>query len=192
MANGRVITGYSDPFVAKYTASGTTITYSEGMALARGVSVEINLDTSADNKFYADNEEAENAGTAFGSGTVNIEVDGLKAAARKLIYGLPAATSNWVHYGNSQSVPYVGFGCVVRYMEDGDTTYEPLVLTKIMFNPEGTAAETQEEDIDWQTTELTAAIKRDDSENQDWRLDGTAQATRAAAVGAIKTLFNIT
>lgn len=192
MANGRVITGYSKPYVAVYGASGNTVTYTKGQALARGVGVNIQPDNASDNKFYADNGEAENAGTVFGSGTVTITVDGLKEAARQLIYGLPAASEGWVHYGNTQSVPYVGFGCVVRYMEDGNTTYEPLVLPKIMFAPEGLEAETQEEEIDWQTTELTANIYRDDTENQDWRLDGEAQTTEAAAEGAIKTLFNIT
>lgn len=192
MANGRVITGYSKPYVAVYSASGNTVTYSGGMVLARGVGVSIQPDTASDNKFYADNVEAENAGTVFGSGTVNITVDGLKEEARKLIYGLPAAETGWVHYGNSQSVPFVGFGCVVRYMEDGATTYEPLVLPKIMFAPEGLEAETQEEDIDWQTTELSASIYRDDTANQDWRLDGTAVETEAAAEAAIKTKLGIT
>ena len=70
MANGRVITGYSDPWVATYAASGTTVTYSGAQALGRGVSVAINPDTATDNKFYADNVEAENAGTTFGSGTL--------------------------------------------------------------------------------------------------------------------------
>ena len=192
MANGRVITGYSDPFIAIYSATGTTVTYSGGMPLGRGVSVEISPEDATDNKFYADNAEAENAGSTFGTGTATITVDGLKAAARKAIYGLPTAVDSWVHYGNSQQVPYVGFGCVVRYMEEGATTYEPLVLPKIMFNPEGLSAATQEEEIDWQTTELTASIQRDDTANQDWRLDGTAVETREAAVAAIKTLFNIT
>ncbi len=191
MANGRVITGYSDPWVAKYSNSGTTVTYTEAMPLARGVSVNISPNDATDNKFHADNDEAENAGTTFGSGTVTITVDGLKAAARKLIYGLPAAADGWVHYGNSQSVPYVGFGCIVRYMEDGVTTYEPLVLPKIMFSPEGLEAETQEEEIDWQTTALTATIRRDDTANQDWRLDGEAEETRAEALAAMKAKLGV-
>lgn len=192
MANGRVITGYSDPWVAKYSATGTTVTYSNAQALARGVSVEITPDDASDNKFYADNVEAENAGTTFGSGTATITVDGLKNAARALIYGLAEADqTGWLHYGNTQQVPYIGFGCIVRYMEDGVTTYEPLVLPKIMFNPEPTSAATQEEEIDWQTTELTAQIHRDDTVNQDWRLDGTAQETQAAALAALKTKLGV-
>ena len=77
-------------------------------------------------------------------------------------------------------------------MEDGVTTYEPLILPKIQFTPEGLEAETQEEEIDWQTTELVANIYRDDTTNQDWRLDGTAVATETLAENAIKTKFSVT
>ena len=192
MANGRVITGYSKPWVALYAASGTTVTYSNAMPLGRGVSVNISPDDATDNAFYADNVEAENGGRIFGSGSAAITVDGLKAAARKLIYGLDEAdASGWVHYGEAQVVPAVGFGCVVRYMEDGVTTYEPLVLPKIMFAPEGLEAETQEEEIEWQTTELSAQIYRDDTANKDWRLDGTAQETEALAEQAVKTKLGV-
>lgn len=35
-AAGRVATGFSKPYVAKYSNVGTTISYSEGIQLARG------------------------------------------------------------------------------------------------------------------------------------------------------------
>ena len=41
MAAGRILTGFSLPYVAKYTNSGSTVTYSQGQKLARGVSVSI-------------------------------------------------------------------------------------------------------------------------------------------------------
>lgn len=191
MANGRVIIGYSKPYVAVYTVGTGGVTYSNGQILARGVGVEISPDEASDNKFYADNIVAESAGSVFTGGTATITVDGLKEAARKLIYGLPASTGGWVHYGDSQKVPYVGFGCVVKYMEDGVVSYEPLALPKIMFNHENLSAQTEGEDIDWQTTDLTANIYRDDTANRDWRLDGTAASTEALAEASIKTLFGI-
>lgn len=193
MAAGRVITGYSMPYVALYTAAGGTVTYSSGMRLARGVSVSINPGAGSDNKFYADNIDAETAGSVFTTGTATIEIDGLKSAVRKLIYGLPAAgTDGWVHFGDSQQVPFVGFGCVVRYMEDGVTSYEPLILTKIMFQPEPTEAATQEEDIDWQTTSLTADIFRDDTANHDWKLAADAALeTEAAAAAKVEDILGV-
>lgn len=41
MANGKVITGYSKPYVALYNNNGGTITYTSGMPLARGVDVSL-------------------------------------------------------------------------------------------------------------------------------------------------------
>ena len=81
MAAGRVCTGFSLPYVAKYAASGGTITYSDGQKLARGVSVSIEPESSDDNNFYADNILAESAGTTFTGGDLNLTVDGLLAAA---------------------------------------------------------------------------------------------------------------
>lgn len=187
MANGRVITGFSKPFVALYSASGTTVTYTGGIPLARGVEVQIEPESTDDNRFYADNIVAENEAGTFNGGTATITVDGLKDAANKLIFGLPTADQQgWTNYGNDQAVPYVGFGCVVRCQEEGVVSYVPLVLTKIQFNEATMQAATQEDTIDWQTQELTAQIFRDDTENQVWKKLGAGVATEAAAETAMK------
>ena len=52
MAAGRVRTGFSLPYVALYSATGTVITYSNGQRLARGVSVSIEAEAEDDNIFY--------------------------------------------------------------------------------------------------------------------------------------------
>ena len=65
MAAGKVCTGFSMPYVAKYSATGGTVTYSEAMRLARGVSVEVAPEVGDDNKFYADNIAAETATGTF-------------------------------------------------------------------------------------------------------------------------------
>lgn len=192
MANGRVITGFSKPFVALYSTSGTTVTYTGGIPLARGVEVQIEPESTDDNRFYADNIVAENEAGTFNGGTATITVDGLKDAANKLIFGLPTADQQgWTNYGNDQAVPYVGFGCVVRYQEEGVVSYVPLVLTKIQFNEATMQAATQEDTIDWQTQELTAQIFRDDSANQVWKKLGAGVATEAAAETAMKAALGV-
>ncbi len=200
MANGKVITGFSMPFVALYAAANGTVTYSGGIPLARGVNVSLSVEGASDNDFYADNVKAETDTQAFQSGTVTLEVDGLKEAARKLIAGVTATrsvtvgsgTSNTVifeQYDNTQVVPYVGIGFVVRYMENGVTTYAPVVLTKCKFNPEGLEAATQEEEISFQTSSLEAELMRDDSSTQTWKLIGADQDTEAKAVAAYKAIL---
>lgn len=191
MANGRVITGFSKPYVALYTASEGVVTYSNGQVLARGVEVQVEPEATEDNKFYADNLVAENEAGIFTGGTLTLTVDGLKDAANKLIYGLPAAVDGWYDYDNTQVIPHVGVGFVVRVQEAGAVSYVPMILTKTMFNESGTNAATQEDQIDWQTQELTAQILRDDTAKQCWKKLGEEETTEAAAEAAIKTFLNI-
>ena len=197
MANGRVITGYSMPKVAVYSYASNTVTYTGLMALARGVSVSMDVETSDSSDFYADNVLAESAGGRFTGGTVTLTVDGLKDDARKLIQGLPTETTLTVgsdsvkvlEYDDRQAAPYVGVGFVVRYMENGVTSYVPVVLTKCVFDVDTIEAETQGENIDFQTAELTATIARDDTANHTWRRIGEAQTTEALAEAVIAAML---
>lgn len=192
MAAGKVITGFSKPYVAVYAANEGTVTFSNGQVLARGVEVDISLDSADENIFYADNQEAESDAGRFTSGEITLTVDGLLAAAEKLIMGLPEAdTDGWMHYGDDQNAPNMGIGFIVRYMSDGVTTFAPMVLPKCKFNQIDTSAATQEEEIDWQTTELTATIMRGDDANHNWKYIGADASTEAAAETALKTKLGI-
>ena len=66
-----------------------------------------------------------------------------------------------------------------------------LFFTKASFSVDGLDAATQEEEIEFQTTELEAALMRDDSQHHAWRKIGAEQATEAAAVNVVKALLNI-
>lgn len=193
MAAGKVLTGFSLPYVALYSATNGTVTYSSGQKLARGVSVELEPTVGDNNNFYADNVVAETAGGIMTGGQVTLTVDGLLETAEKLILGLPEAdTNDWYHYGDAMSIPYVGIGFICRYQSEGVVTYTPVVLTKARFQTPSLSAATQEEDIEWQTQELVADLSRDDTSNHDWKLVGEAQTTEALAEGMLKTMFNIT
>lgn len=197
MANGRVCTGFSMPWVALYAATNGTVSYSGGIPLARGVSVSLDVEGASDNDFYADNVLAETDTQLFTGGTVSLTVDGLKEAARKLITGVTTTRSagsggsavEFEVYDDLAAAPYVGIAFVARYMENGVTTYVPYILKKCKFNPEGLEAATQEDEIDWQTEELEATIMRDDSTNHEWKMIGAAQTTEAAAVAAYQEIL---
>ena len=196
-AAGKVCTGFSMPYVAKYSNVGSVVTYSGVMQLARGVSVSLSLDTTDDNVFHADNVSAEAAAAIFAGGTATLTVDGLLAAAEKFILGLPETTKvtageeqvDVSHYGDGMEIPYVGIGFIVRYQSGGVVTYAPVVLTKARFQQPGLDAATQEESIDWQTQELTAMLMRDDTTNHDWKLVGADQSTEAAAEEVLKAIL---
>ena len=196
-AAGKVCTGFSMPYVAKYSNVGSVVTYSGVMQLARGVSVSLSLDTTDDNVFHADNVSSETAAAIFTGGTATLTVDGLLAEAEKFILGLPETTKVTVggdqvdvsHYGDGMEIPYVGIGFVVRYQSGGVVTYAPVVLAKARFQQPGLDAATQEESIDWQTQELTATLMRDDTTNHDWKLVGADQPTEAAAEAVLKAIL---
>ena len=71
-AAGKVCTGFSKPYVAKYAAAGGTVTYSDAQVLARGVEVSLEVESGDANNFYADNIAAETIAGAFTSGTLTL------------------------------------------------------------------------------------------------------------------------
>lgn len=196
-----VTTGFSKPYVAKYNATGKAVTYSGGMSLGRGVSLSLEVETADDNNFYADNVLAESESTNFTSGTATITVDGLENAAATLILGLgptqplqvDEAPVQMQGYGKSMAAPYVGYGCVRRTQMQGKVQYWPYILPKVKFSIPGDEIETSEDQINWQTQELIAAVQRDDTDSANWKLiSEEGMATEAEAEAAVKAFLNIT
>lgn len=193
MANGKVCTGFSKPLVAVYSATGGTVTYSQGQYLARGVEVSIEPEVSDASIFYADNVEAEVVGGQFTGGTVTLTVDGLFQDAEKLIQGLPTAdTDGWLAYNKDQSAPNMGLGFIVRYLSGGVTYYTPIVLPKVVFSPFTSEAATQEDEVDFQTQELEATIMRDDTADMNWKFVGQDCTSEGDALTALMAKLNIT
>lgn len=200
-AAGKVCTGFAKPYVALYSNTGATPAYSGGMQLARGVDVSIEPEVGDTNPFYADNVEAETVPGTFTGGTVTLTVDGLLEAAEKLIFGLPEPeeltydtnkTAKVTTYGDSMKIPYMGLGFIVRYMSDGVESYSTVMLTKVRFQTPTQSAATQEEQIDWQTQELTADLMRDDSASHAWKKVAADVSTEAEAEAILKAMLNIT
>lgn len=196
-----VTTGFSKPYVSKYANTGTTVTYSGGIKLGRGVSLSLDIDTADDNNFYADNAVGETETSQFVSGSATITVDGLEPAAATLIFGLPGTQNVTVGedqvafqpYGAAADPPYLGYGCIRRTMMAGKTQYWPLILPKIRVSIPSEEMATQEDSIDWQTQELSATVLRDDTTANNWKyLSAEGMDTEAEAEAAVKAFLNIT
>lgn len=199
-AAGKVLIGFSKPYVAKYTESGGSVSYSDGQILARGVGVTLSPDSNDDNQFYADNVLAESVGAVFTGGEVTLTLDGLLNGTEKFIFGLPepdsftvttGTTVSMYKYGNTASAPYLGIGYIEKYMQDGTVSYRPTILRKCRFNLPEEGAETQGEEIDWQTREYTARVMRDDTTAQDWKWRGADQTTEAAAENIVRVALGL-
>lgn len=198
MANGRVITGFSFPYVALYGKDANNDPeYSSPQVLARGVDVTIAPDSADNNNYYGDNEIIESVAGVFTGGTLTLNVDGLNETAEALVFGLPAPDTITVdgnsvkayRYGDGMSIPYVGVGFVIRYMSGGVTSYVPVVMHRVKFDIPQTSAATQGESIDWQSQTLTAQIYRDESASKNWKTVYEAQTTEAAAQAVITTVL---
>lgn len=187
-----VTTGFSLPYVAIYSNPQGTNVFSDGAKLARGVSVTVDATVVDDNNFYADNILAETENGIVSGGTLTLTVDGLDPATRKLIYGLPNAVDSWTAYGDEAQIPYVGIGFIRRTMNNGVTNYWAVVFPKCRFAFDGEDASTQEEEISWQTKELTATFMRDDTSSHNWKyVNDTPFASETLAETALKTFLGI-
>lgn len=196
---GKVCIGFSKPYVALYANNAGTITYTQGRKLARGVSVDLSVDTGDDKKFYADDGTAESATGKFKKGTLKLTVDGLHTSAEKMIAGLPTATEFTVgsgtvdayYYGDDQDPPYVGVGHIIHYMAAGTEYWTPIVYLKCKFQNVNINAKTMEEEIDWQTQDLNAILHRADDAKHNWRVLFEDQTSEDAAENVIKAFFSI-
>ncbi len=192
MAAGKVKTGFSKPYVAKYENNNGTVSYTDAQILARGVEVNLEVESGDASNFYADNIVAETVAGQFNGGTLTLTVDGLLQDAEKLILGLAAAGADgFMAYGDNNA-PYLGVGFIVRSLSGGVTYYTPVVVTKCIFNQPTLEAATQEEEIDFKTQELVATIMRDDSADRVWKYVGTDYTTEAAAEAALQTKLGYT
>ena len=203
LAAGQVVTGFSFPVVALYNNEGETVTYTSGMDLARGVSLDPDVATSGDeNIFYANNRSAETAQRRFRNGSISLTVDGLLTAAEKLIMGLGAgaastvtvgqATVNMTDYGEAPQIPYVGIGAVVRSQSNGVEIFRAVVYTKCRFEQFNLPAATEEDDIDWQTTELSAQLSRDDTVKHNWQRVSEPLETELEAYNTVRVILGLT
>ena len=195
MAAGKVVKGYSKPIIAKYSATGGTVSYTDGQLLARGVSQSTSIETADNNDFYADNIVAETETGTFSGGTLSLTVDGLKQNAEKLIMGIATVdtTTGLLAYGDGQKIPDVGYGAVIEYQSDGDTFYTPFILPRVQFSQIDNSANTREDTTDWQTQELSATIKRAEDTNRNWKyIGGDTLTTEKAAENVIRTFFSMT
>lgn len=194
-----VTTGFSKPYIGKYSASGQTVSYSGGMKLGRGVSLSVEVESAEDNDFFADNVIAETETGTMTSATATMTVDGMEDDVAKFALGLPEPSSvqvddssvNAYDYGDNMNPPYLGFGAIRRKMLNGVTTYQPILFTKVKMSIPGNDYATQEDQIDWQTEELTLSILRDDSENRNWKRVFASQTTEAAAENILKTILGV-
>lgn len=195
-----VVTGFSHPIVGVYSPGSGAPTYTNPTTLARGVEFSIEVEAGDDNNFYANNGLAETEPAMFTSGTLTLTVDGLEGEEEALIMGITPTEVAYdegqvemLDYGISMNPPYLGVGGIRREQMNGVVTWKPILLTKVRFNLPPVSMATSEDQIEWQTQELTASIFRDDGADQRWmRSPKTGFSTEAEAIAFLEFLLGKT
>lgn len=193
--------GLSKPYYAIYNNTGNNVTYTGGGLIGKATELNLELEGADANILYADNAAAE-SDNQFAGGTLTLSTDDLMPAPMLAILGLKqqamdldgasTASPQWLVYDDDQVIPYIGFGGIVKKQINNVTKWVAVVLTKVQFSNPGLDAVTQGETIEWQTTELTATVMRDDSAKHVWQMQSTPMDTEADAEAAIKKALNIT
>lgn len=195
------IIGVSKPQYAVYKEENGTVTYSSGGVLGKMTEVNVEIESSEDNNLRADNGIAE-TDREFSGGTMTLSTDELSQEVSKVILGLKEQALEDITgideeglkeliYDDTQVIPYLGVGFIIKKKVSGVTKWRAVVLTKIMFSVPNDAATTQGESIDWQTSELSATIMKDGTSTHMWKRECTF-STEANADAYIKARLNIT
>ena len=195
------IIGVSKPYVAKYSNTDTTVSYTSGQILDKMTEIDISINSAEDNNFYADNSIAE-SDSSFSGGSVTVNTADLGPEATALVLGItpvPIASISGVTdedvneliFDDDQRSPYLGFGCIIKKRVNNVDQWRAIILTKIMLAVPNDAATTQGETIEWQTPQLTGTIMRDDSAKHAWKREATF-TTEAQAEAYIKARLSIT
>lgn len=192
--------GLSKPYYAAYSAAENVVTYANGAVMGKATEANIEINTSDNNNLYGDNAIAE-TDRQFTSGTLTLSTTDLSQEVSKAILGLKEETLDSITgvtdedvseliYDDTQAIPYLGVGFIVKKVVNGVTMWRGIVLTKVMFSIPSDAATTQGETITWQVPSLTATIMRDDSATRMWKREATF-TTEAQAEAYIKDRLSI-
>lgn len=198
-----VTTGFRNIYVAKYSNTGSTVNYTGFQKLARARGFSLDVGTSDDNSYYADDTLAETeSGASFSSGTLELTVDGLTGEEEALLFGIETSSSTVqvsekpvteVRFGDSLNPPFMGVAGIKRYQLNGVVTYRPIVLPKVQFTLGTDEAETGEDTINWQDQTLKANIMRDDTAEHNWkRMPKDNFSTLADAIAYIEAILKPT
>lgn len=190
--------GLSKPYFAKYNNEGNVVTYTEGALIGKAVKLNLELEGAESNILFADNGPAE-SDNQFAGGTITLVTDDLRPEAMFSVLGVKKEAieadgvttegAEWIVFDDTQEIPYGGLGGVIKKKVDGSIKWVAIVFTKIQFTNPGEAVTTQGETIEWQTSELSANVMRDDTDTHVWRRISSFLSTEAEAEAAVKSIL---
>lgn len=168
------IVGLSKPIFSavKYDSSGLFSSYDKDNIYSANKATEYSLEfeTTDSVNFYANDKVREVVKGTFSTGTLTLSTANLDAAVLYNLLGLSNHTMKqygstggdleMIAHGDNMTQPDLGVGLVEKHIYYGNTWYRPVIIPCAFFNEPEFTATTQEEEIEFQTREITATIKR--------------------------------
>ena len=183
--------GLSEPYYAKYAASGSTVTYTGLKKLGKAIDVDVSIDGKEPEVLYADNGPAESL-TVFGGGTCTLGIDELALDVAADILGLTApGTGGGITFVADAVAPYVGLGFIVKKIHGNVIKWRLVVIYKAQFMTPDYSISTQGETVEFQTPELEAQILRDDTTPSKWYMWHDYDS-ESAALAALQAALGVT
>lgn len=148
--------GMKYPVYAPITTDtpGSALVYGTGAVLCHAISADVTLNRR-DNPLYGDDIKIEND-KGITDYTIAFVGDDVPTAARVALLGETAVGTTVTHYAITDSnPPYVGFGYYRVLMVDNVKKYEGFWYHKVQFALDNENVTTKQEQIDWQTYNLT-------------------------------------
>ena len=131
--------GLSKPYYAIYSSTGSTVSYSDGGLIGKATELTLELEGADANILYADNGPAE-SDNQFAGGTLTLSTDDLLPEPMMAILGLKqeamdldgATTTSpqWIVYDDDQTIPYVGFGGIIKKQISNVTKWVAVVFKR--------------------------------------------------------------
>lgn len=169
--------------VATVNASTGAVTYGTPTKPAKAISFSFEP-TVADAKLYADDGLAESdSRVTGGSVTMGIDREDLQTQCDMLGH---TYTDGEVVDNVDDVAPYVGVGRVTKLMVDGEIKYRGTVLSLVKFNEPSESDQTQGENVEFSTTELSGTMVVPEDGN--WRHRKVFD-TKAEAISYIEGLL---
>lgn len=185
--------GLKYPVYAVATETTSSISYSGGAVLAKGINANISIETN-DIKLYADDAIAE-TDYSFSSGTVSIEIDDFTNTAQVALLGYTEGSTIDASLGTKElkaadsSTPViVGFGFYGKKKVSNATKWRAIWLKKVQFKEPSDEMKTKGETVEFGTTSLEGTIMV--AADGYWKEEGTFD-TEAEAVSYLNTKSGI-
>lgn len=155
-------------------------------ALTPGKAISCNVEVSNNSaKLYADDVEQE-TDTSFAGGTATIGLDRADYQTQANLLGHTYSQANGMTRNSNDIAPYVGFGRVIKLMQDGVLKWKVEFIYKVKFAEPSQSDTTQGESVEFSTVEMQGQIAQ--LANGNWSVTQIF-TTKADAITYLESLL---